>query len=110
MRQFPWCTIKTTNIQNDFGLSFRWSTYAGHLQCPNDYCDYIHRSGGLRHNTEWANSTPLPFVVDNVPPIKSTTECKVCRSTPVNIALCHAGIIYIHSTCVECSGLAFILV
>ena len=41
----PRCTIKTTNIQNDFGLSFRRSTCAGHLQCPNDYCDYMHRNG-----------------------------------------------------------------
>ena len=27
----PWCTIKTTNIQND-KLSFRRSSCAGHLQ------------------------------------------------------------------------------
>ena len=27
----PWCTTKTTNIQNDFGLSFRRSSYTGHL-------------------------------------------------------------------------------
>jgi len=27
----PWCTTKTTNIQNDFGLSFRRSTCTGHL-------------------------------------------------------------------------------
>jgi hypothetical protein len=26
-----WCTTKTINIQNDFGLSFRRSTCAGHL-------------------------------------------------------------------------------
>jgi hypothetical protein len=48
----PWCTTKTTNIQNDFGLSFRRSTCVGHLQCHNDYCDYMNRNGGLRNNTE----------------------------------------------------------
>ena len=55
------------NIQNNFGLSFRHSIYVGHLQCSNDYCDYMHRNGTLRNNTKWASSTPLPFVVDNVP-------------------------------------------
>jgi hypothetical protein len=41
----PWCTTKITNIQNDFELSFRRSTCAGHLQCHNDYCDYMNRNG-----------------------------------------------------------------
>ena len=49
----PWCTTKTTNIQNDFEFSFQRSTCASHLQCPNDYCDYMHRNAGLLHNTEW---------------------------------------------------------
>jgi hypothetical protein len=99
----PWCTTKTTNIQNDFGLSFRRSTCAGHLQCHNDYCDYMNRNGGLRNNTEWAGSTPLPFAVGVAPPTKSTVECKVCRSTPVCIVLCDVRIIYIHSTSVGMS-------
>ena len=33
----PWCTTKITNIQNEFGLSFRRFTCASHLQCPDDY-------------------------------------------------------------------------
>jgi hypothetical protein len=36
-----WCTTKTTNIQNNFGLSFRRSSYAGHLQCTNTYCEFV---------------------------------------------------------------------
>jgi hypothetical protein len=31
----PWCTTKTTNIQNDFGFSFMHSICTGHLQCTN---------------------------------------------------------------------------
>ena len=99
----PLCTTKITNIQNNFGLSFRRSTCTGYLQCPNDYCDYMHHNGGLWNNTEWAGSTPLPFFVGNVPPIRSTIKCKVCRSIPIFIALYHARIIYIHSTSVEMS-------
>jgi hypothetical protein len=106
----PWCTTKTTNIQNNFGLSFRHSTCVCHLQCPNDYCDYMHRNGGLRNNTEWAGSTPLPFFVGNVALIRFNIKCKVCRSTHVYIALCPARIIYIYSSSAGCPGLAFILV
>jgi hypothetical protein len=63
----------------------------------------MNRNGGLRNNTEWAGSTPLSFDVGVVPPIRSTVECKVCRSTPVCIAFYHARIIYIHSTSVGMS-------
>jgi hypothetical protein len=96
----PWCTTKTMNIQHNFGLSFRRSTCAGHLQYPNDY---MHRNKGLRNNTELGGSTLLPFAVGNVPPTRSIVECKVCRSTHVCIGLCHARIIYIHSTSVGMS-------
>ena len=106
----PWCTTKTTNIQNNFGLSFRRPTCADHLQCQNDHCNYMHRNEGMRNSTEWAGSTHLPFVVGDVVPAISTFECKVCRSPPVCIVLCHARIIYIHSTSVGMSRLAFILV
>ena len=91
------------NIQSDFGLSFRWFACAGYLQCPNVYCDYILGNGGLRNNIEWIGSTLLPFVVGNVLPTRSTIEYKVCRSTFVCIPLCHARIIYIHSTSVGMS-------
>ena len=83
----PWCTTKTTNIQNDFGLSFRRSTCAGHLQCQNDHCDYMHRNGGMRNSTEWAGSTHLPFVVGDV--------------APAFMSISHL---------LRCQGLAFILV
>jgi hypothetical protein len=36
--------------------------------------------------------------VGNVAPEKSRLECKVCRLTSVCIALCHARILYVHST------------
>ena len=56
----------------------------------------MHHYKGLRNNTEWAGSTLYPFVVDNGPPVRSTVECKVCRSKHVCIASCHARIIYMH--------------
>lgn len=38
-----WCRTKTTNIQNEFGLTFRRSSCVGHLQCPNQSCEYPSR-------------------------------------------------------------------
>jgi hypothetical protein len=99
----PWCTTKTTNIQNDFGLSFRHSSCAGHLQCTNTYCNYLYHNGGVHNCTEWIRSTPTAFSVGNVAPKKSKLECKICRLTPVCIALCHARILYVHSTSPEMS-------
>ena len=63
----------------------------------------MHRNGGMRNSTEWASSTHLPFVVGDVAPARSTFECKVCRSPPVCIVLCHARILYVHSTSTEMS-------
>jgi hypothetical protein len=103
----PWCTTKTTNIQNDFGLSFRRSTCAGHLQCQNDYCDYMNRNGGLRNNTEWAGSTPLPFAVGVALPLSSVRY--------VVLHLCALFCVMFESYTstphlLECPGLASILV
>ena len=74
----PWCDTKTTNIQNDFGLSFRRSTCASHLRCQNNHYNYMHRNRGMRNNTEWAGSIHLPFIVGDIVPARSTFECKVC--------------------------------
>ena len=63
----------------------------------------MHRNGGLRNNIEWVDSTPLPFLVSSVLPTRPNIECKVYRSTHVCIVLCHAQIIYIHSTFVGMS-------
>ena len=90
-------------MQNDFGLSFRRSTCIGHLQCQNDYYDYMHRNGGMRNSTEWASSTHLLFVIGDVAPARSTFECKVCQSPPMCIILCHARILYVHSTSTKMS-------
>ena len=42
----------------DIGLPFKRSICVGHLQCPNEKCDYLHLNVGLRNNTKWVQSTP----------------------------------------------------
>jgi hypothetical protein len=34
-----WCRTKTSNITNDLGLTFRFSSCVGHLRCHNKGCD-----------------------------------------------------------------------
>jgi hypothetical protein len=92
-----WCRTKTTNIQNEFGLTFRRSSCVGHLQCPNDSCEYLSRNGGVRNSTEWIGITPTPFMVGTVPPEKSKVQCKVCHAAPTCLDVCYAKIIYVHS-------------
>ena len=76
--RYLWCTAKTTNTQNDFGLTFRRSTCACHFQCSNDFCDYMHRNASERNNTEWVGSTPTPFSMGIVAPRRSKLECNTC--------------------------------
>ena len=95
---YSWCTTETTNIQNDFGLSFRRFSCAVHLQCTNIYCDYLYHNRSVHKCTKWIGSILIPFSMGDVPPKKSRLECKVYCSTLVCIALCHAHIIYICST------------
>lgn len=57
---------QTTYIQNDFGFSFKRSTCVGHLQCSNEFYDYMHRNAGKCNNTECVISTRTPFSMDVV--------------------------------------------
>ena len=68
------------------------------IYSTNKYCDYLYLNGGVHNCIEWIRSTPIPFSVGHVVPEKSRLECKVCRSTPMCIAFCHACILYFHST------------
>lgn len=99
----PWYTIKTTNIQINFGLSFWHFFYTSHFRSHNDYCNYMHCNWGVRNNTEWVGWIPFPFVVGNVVLTRSIIKCKICHSTHVCIALCHAQIVYIYSTSIGMS-------
>jgi hypothetical protein len=96
----PWCTTKTTNIQNDFGLSFRRSTYAGHLQCTNTYCDYLYRNGGVRNCTEWIGSTPIPFNVGDVTP-EMLWRGPSCSDPPNESLICHRVGIVTHTDLIK---------
>ena len=91
-----WCKTMTSNISNDFGLSFRKSACTGHLQCPNEHCNFISWNSGIVNSTEWAGLTPTPFSIGGVPPSTSTVVCKVCRTHLVCLALCSARIMYVY--------------
>ena len=57
---------KTTNIQNDFGPSFRRSSCIGHMQYTNKYYNYLYHIEVTHKCTEWIGSMPIPFPMGNV--------------------------------------------
>lgn len=62
---YPWCTIKTLNIQNNFGFLFKHSSCVSHLQCLNEFCDYMYHNGGICNNNKLTGSISIPFYVEN---------------------------------------------
>ena len=62
-----WCKTMTTNIKNEYGLTYRKSSCTGHLQCPNMSCDYICRNNGMVNSTEWSGVALVPFSVGGSP-------------------------------------------
>ena len=92
-----WTKTITTNITNDFGLSFRYSGCVGHLRCNNKECEYLIRRPRIFevNETEFEGCTLQAFVVDQAPPTDSTLVCKVCKQPPTCIATCGAKIYYV---------------
>ena len=91
-----WCRTKTTNIHNEFGLIFWRSSCVGHLQCPNDSCEYLSRNGGVRNSTKWIDIAPTPFMVSIDPPEKAKVQCKVCHVAPICLDVYYVKVIYVH--------------
>ena len=92
-----WTKTITTNITNDFGLSFRYSACVGHLRCNNHECKYLNRRPHIFqvNETEFEGCTLQAFVVDQTPPTESTFVCKVRKEPPACIAICGAKIYYV---------------
>ena len=93
-----WCKTMTTNIKNEYSLTYRKSTCTGHLECPNKNCDYICRNSGKVNKTEWSGVALIPFPIGGGPTEKSTLACKVCQSPPICLALCSARIYHVSSS------------
>jgi hypothetical protein len=94
-----WCTTKTTNYQNDFGVTFWRFSYASHFECLNDQCNYLLRNGGHRNKSEWTCITPSPFCVGHGFGSASSVKLhyEVCHTIPTCIDVCGARVIYVHS-------------
>ena len=60
-----WTKTITSNIKSDVRLTFRTSTYIGHLRCKNQECEYItriHRTSFINER-EWDGFTVTTFLV-----------------------------------------------
>ncbi len=87
-----WCKVKTTNIKNDFNLTFQKACYLGHLQCRNDGCDFF-LLNECRNETTWIGEVVHDlqggFFADSPP------FCKMCNNTPFYVNLCATHMYYI---------------
>ena len=61
-----WCTIKTTNIQNNFGPSLRCSFRVGNLWCRKKYCNCMHHNRSIHNYIKWIGATSILFFVEDV--------------------------------------------
>ena len=84
-----WTKTITTNITNDVGLSFRYSTCVGHLCCNNKECKYLNRRPHIFqvNETKFEGCTFQAFVVDQSPPTDSTLVCKDPQHVLPNVEL-----------------------
>ena len=92
-----WTRTITSNIKNDMGLTFRTSSYSGHLRCSNADCEYItrvHRTL-VANEIEWDGVSSFTFEVGMHPLKGSTLVCNICKSPPSYLAICPAKIYYV---------------
>ena len=90
-----WTKTITTNITNDFGLSFRSSSCVGHLRCNNKECEYLIRRPRIFevNETEFEGCTLQAFVVDRPPPTDSTLFARCVKD--LRHVLLHVGLRFI---------------
>ena len=79
-----WTKTVTTNISNILDLSFRSSSYVGHLRCENPHCEYLHRAHQTSsyNDTEFEGVTKEPFPIGGPLSPGSTFVCKICKESP----------------------------
>jgi hypothetical protein len=51
-----WCKVKTTNIKNDFNLTFHMTSCLGHLECQNHFYNYLVLNGNP-NEIAWISDT-----------------------------------------------------
>ena len=93
-----WTKTVTSNIKSDMSLTFRTSTYIGHLYCENQDCEYTSRihCTSLINEREWDGFTMMTILVGQLAPARSTLVCKIYKVPPICITTCTAKIYYVY--------------
>jgi hypothetical protein len=92
-----WTRTYTFHIKNDMGLTFRSTSYIGHLRCDNQDCKYlshVHHTS-LVNEMEWDGFTTTSFQVGCQPPSQSSIICKICKTPSACVATCEVRIYYV---------------
>ncbi len=71
---YSWCKVKTTNINNDFNLTFCKTRRLGHLECWNHLHNYLVLNGNPNEPT-WIGNTIHSVSKDYFAP--STPFCRL---------------------------------
>jgi hypothetical protein len=95
-----WTKTVTSNIKSDMCLTFRTSTYIGHLRCENQDCEYtshIHRTSPISER-EWDGFTVSTIPVGQSASAGLSLVCKICKVPLYYIATCAARIYYVYGS------------
>ena len=93
-----WTKTVTSNIKNDMNLTFRTSTYIGHLHYENQdykYTSCIHCTSPVNER-KWNGITVTTILVGQPTPGGSTLICKICKVPPIYAATHAAKIHYVY--------------
>ncbi len=78
-----WCKVKTSNMNNNFGLGLRSIKWLGHLHCDNDSCEHFFHFVAW-NKVSWIGDSPwIPLVGQFAPrPYVGIVVCKFCVASP----------------------------
>ncbi len=89
-----WCVMKTTDIKNDYALTFRQATCVGHLSCMVEDCPCQMQTKKI-NEVHWEGVINNPFQLGHIPSTHSTIICRYCKNPPSYMPICNARMYYV---------------
>jgi hypothetical protein len=90
----PWYKVKTRNIKNGDGLTFKQSLSIGHVYCQNLQCDYYMRNN-VDNETNWEGVVKNPLEEGEYFVVGTTFICRHYKFAPICIATCLVRMYYV---------------
>jgi hypothetical protein len=90
--EHPCCAVKTTNLKNDYGLVFRWTTCVNLLCCILNNFLGLMRDGVVTNEIHWEGAMENPFQIGDVTPMHLTIIYRYCKNPSSYMPNCDARI------------------